>query len=106
VHLWYCLEHLHLQKGGKRTQVTEGREGEEGGDNINRLLDETRRIQLSTGGFKKRTYEQGTASHFRLAANKDFLTVWFVGMTLPSYGADQNPHSLADVCSSWTHSLS
>lgn len=34
VHLWYCLEHLHLQKGRKCTQVTEGREGEERKENI------------------------------------------------------------------------
>lgn len=105
MHLWYCLEHLHLQKGRKCTQVTEGREGEEGEENINCLLDETTRIQLPTGGFEKRTYERGTASLFRLAANKDFLMVWFVGMTLSSYGVDQNPHGLDDARSSRTHSL-
>lgn len=53
MHLWYCLEHLHLQKGRKRTRVTEGRGGEEGEENVNCLLDETTRIQLPTGGLEK-----------------------------------------------------
>lgn len=89
MHLWYCLEHLHLQKRRKCTQVTAGRGGEEGKENINCFLDETR-IQLPAGGFQKRTHERGTASLFRLAANKDFLTVWFVGMTLSSYGGPES----------------
>lgn len=57
MHLWYCLEHLHLQKGRKRTRVTEGRAGEEGEENVNCLLDETTRIQLPMGGLEKRAQE-------------------------------------------------
>lgn len=57
MHLWYCLEHLHLQKGRKRAGVTEGREGGGGKENVNCLLDETTRIQLPTGGFEKKKNE-------------------------------------------------